>query len=84
MIKQSDIQGRLRLFRFGIVAVVVTAFVASMATPIILTYEFPEEHAISLVEALLPATVIALLAGLIGFMMYFAYSQTLRSIYDDD
>lgn len=83
MLKQSDVQDRLRLLRFGIVTVVVTIFFASMVIPIILTAHVPDEHTITIVEALLPATVIALLAGLIGFMMYFAYSQTLLSMHDE-
>ena len=42
MIKQSDVQGRLNLFRYGVVVVTVTAFVASLAAPIVLTSEMGE------------------------------------------
>jgi hypothetical protein len=33
MLSQSDIQGRLRLFRYGLVVVVIVAFVISLTAP---------------------------------------------------
>lgn len=82
MYQNSTIEKRLRLFRFGIITIVVTAFFGSLSILLVLTSKLPTEYQINLFEALLPATIIALLASLIGFMAYFAYSQTLQAIDD--
>ena len=78
MLKQSDIQGRLRLFRYGIVVVTITAFLASFLSPVMITAPFGEPNAISYGEAVMPALIVTVIAAVIGVVAYFAYSTVLK------
>jgi nitrate reductase gamma subunit len=77
MLKQSDIQGRLRLFRYGIIVVVVTAFLASFLSPVIITAPLGAS-AIGYMDALVPALMVTAIAAVIGVVAYFAYSAVLK------
>lgn len=77
MIEQSDVQGRLNLFRYGIVVVTVTAFVVSLVAPMILTANLP--GSIGIGEMLMPSLIITVITAVIGAVAYFAYAQFLKS-----
>ena len=77
MLKQSDVQGRLRLFRYGIVVVTVVAFVASLLSPVVLTAPLGDAG-LSVMEALVPALIITVITAVIGVVAYFAYAQILK------
>ena len=77
MDKPSNIEKRLRFLRLAIVVIVILSFVISLIIPSVTTGYLPDEQQLGFIDTILRATVIALLTGLIGFMVYFAYSQTL-------
>lgn len=77
MIEQSDVQGRLNLFRYGIVVVTVTAFVVSLVAPMILTADLPASIGIG--DMLMPSLIITVITAVTGAVAYFAYARFLRS-----
>jgi hypothetical protein len=77
MLKQSDVQGRLRLFRYGIVVVTVVAFLASYLSPVVLTAPLGDAG-LDYVEALTPALIVTVITAVIGAVAYFAYAQVLK------
>ena len=81
MIKQSDVQGRLNLFRYGVVVVTVTAFVVSFAAPMVLTASFAdvgEGFNLGFGDLLMPVLIITVITAVIGIAAYFAYAQLLK------
>jgi len=83
MIKQSDIQGRLNLFRYGVIVVTVIAFVVSLAAPMVLTSGLVDSErgidaSLSFGDLLMPAIIITVITAVIGVAAYVAYSQLLR------
>lgn len=77
MIKQSDIEGRLNLFRYGVVVVTVTAFIISFVAPMVITAELGD-ISLGFGELIVPALIITVIAGVIGIVSYFAYAMILR------
>lgn len=77
MIKQSNVQGRLNLFRYGVVVVIVTAFVASLAAPIVLTADLGE-FSLGFGDVLMPSLIITGITAVIGIVSYMAYAQLLK------
>lgn len=77
MIKQSDVQGRLNLFRYGIVVVTVTAFIVSLASPIVLTANM--SPSLGFGDVLMPSIMITVITAIIGAIAYFAYAQFLKN-----
>lgn len=78
MIKQSDIEGRLNLFRYGIVVVTVTALVVSFAAPMVLTAGWGEGLSLGIGQLLMPSLIITGITAVIGVAAYFGYAQFLR------
>ncbi len=83
MIKQSDIEGRLNLFRYGVIVVIVIAFVVSLAAPMVLTSglvnsELGIDASLGIGDLLMPAIIITVITALIGIVAYFAYAQVLQ------
>jgi hypothetical protein len=76
MLKQTDLQGRLRLFRYGIIVVTITAFVASLLSPVMLTANLPVS--VGVMDALMPAIIVTVITAVIGVAAYFAYAQVLK------
>ncbi|GAB5492541.1 MAG: hypothetical protein Phog2KO_27560 [Phototrophicaceae bacterium] len=77
MIKQSDVQGRLNLFRYGIVVVTITAFLISLFAPMVLTADLPVSLGIG--DLLMPSLVITVGTAIVGAIAYFAYAKFLNS-----
>jgi len=77
MIKQSDIEGRLNLFRYGVIVVTITAFVVSIAAPMALTSDFGEAG-LGIGELMMPSIIITAITAVIGVVAYFAYAQLLK------
>lgn len=82
MIKQSDLQGRLNLFRYGILVVTITAFVVSLVSPIVLTANLTPSLGFG--DVLMPSIIITVITGVIGVVAYLAYAQFLKSTLGSD
>ncbi|RMG79797.1 MAG: hypothetical protein D6712_19145 [Chloroflexi bacterium] len=78
MIKQSDIEGRLRLFRYGIVVVVVVTFLVSFITPIVALNAALGSAAPPATQHLGTAIIFTVVAAIVGAAAYFAYSAILQ------
>lgn len=83
MLSQSDLEGRLRLFRYGVIVVVVVAFVVTLIAP----YSFVSSYlqpAIasglarpSITDFLSQSIIAAIIAAVIGIVAYIAYAYAL-------
>ncbi len=83
MINQSDVQGRLRLFRYGVIAVVIFTF----AVTLFALYSFTSTYLRPVSEAginvpidigtflgqAITATIIALVIGIIAYVAYYYF-----------
>jgi putative copper export protein len=76
MISQSDIAARLRLFRYGLVVIVVVTFMVSLLAPMAALQNVPNAPPITahLGTALLLTVVVAVLM----VIAYFAYQYVLN------
>lgn len=88
-IKQSDIQGRLRLFRYGLVVLVVVTFVVTLLAPyaFITNVELSDSGerlselegytGIDITAFLTPAILATVVVAVLGVALYFGYSTFL-------
>jgi hypothetical protein len=72
MLQQSDIQGRLRLFRYGLVVIVIVSFVVVAFSASILT------GFLDTGQVLLLSLVTALVTGAVMAVVYFIYKMILE------
>jgi hypothetical protein len=77
MLKQSDVEGRLRLFRYGIIVVTVVAFVASFLSPVVIAAQLGDMSA-GINNAIMPALIVTVITAVIGAAAYFGYAQILK------
>ena len=75
MIQQSDIQGRLNLFRYGLVVMVVVTFLVALLVPFARTRNLPGASITDWLDIALIATVIV---AILGVIIYFAYAKILQ------
>lgn len=73
MIKQSDIEARLRLLRYGLLVVVVVAFVVSISYPVVALHDKGQVGDFFGRSILYSAVV-----GVICVAIYFVYSYILQ------
>jgi ABC-type Fe3+ transport system permease subunit len=73
MIKQSDIEARLRLLRYGLLVVVIVAFVVSISYPVVALHD-KGQIGDFIGRSLLYSVVVAVVCVAI----YFAYSYILQ------
>ena len=89
MIKQSDVQGRLRLLRYGLIVVVVVTFLVAWLAPYaFVTSVKPEGQdrtfadasgaKVGIDEFLVEALIATLVVAVIAVVIYFAYSYVLK------
>lgn len=68
MLKSSDVQGRLRLLRYGLMVVVVMTFVVTLTYPVVVGQGF-----IGVTQFLLTAILYTAAVAVICIGVYFAY-----------
>ena len=81
MLKQSDIQGRLRLFRYGLVVITVVTFILGILYPWVAFNGVgglaPSE--VPPITAYLPnALLMTVVVAVIMVALYFAYAEVLK------
>ena len=77
MIQQSDIDGRLRLLRYGLVVLVITTFLVALLVPFAFVrnlgdFSFPISDFLG--SAAIAAVVVGVLAGIV----YVGYSSAIK------
>lgn len=89
MIQSSDIEGRLRLFRYGLIVVVVVTFLVSLLAPYVITSAYANElnkvatavnaDAISITIGtfLGQAIITTIIVAVIMVVVYMVYRQAL-------
>jgi hypothetical protein len=83
MLQQSDVEGRLRLFRYGVIVIVVVTFVVTLIAPysFITSYLRPAIDSgltsPSMMDFVGQALIGTLVAAVIGALAYLAYHYTL-------
>jgi len=80
MIQMSDVEGRLRLFRYGLIVVTVVAFLVSLLAPWAsfrnLGIEGLETPPIT--QFLGTAVIITVVVAVISVILYFVYAEILK------
>jgi hypothetical protein len=79
MINQSDIQGRLRLFRYGLIVVVVVTFLVSLLTPAV-SLNFVQAAGLpapAITDFLGTAILFTVVVGIVAVIAYAAYHYVL-------
>ncbi|MBZ0301766.1 MAG: hypothetical protein K8J31_18610 [Anaerolineae bacterium] len=74
MINQSDIEGRLRLFRYGLVVLVVVTFLVSLLAP----YTATRELGTAITDFLGSAVLYSIIVAALSVAIYFGYSTLLK------
>jgi hypothetical protein len=74
MLKSSDVAGRLRLFRYGLIVVVVVTFLVSLTAP----YAALSGAGVSITEFLDEAVIYTVVVAIIAVILYFVYASILR------
>jgi hypothetical protein len=71
MLDRSDIQGRLRLFRYGLIVVVVVTFLVSLFAPVAALRDVPTASPVS--DFLGTAIMFTVIVAIIAIVTYCAY-----------
>ena len=74
MISQSDVEGRLRILRYGLLVLVIVTFLVSLLAPFVYT----REMGTSITEFLGNAVLFTVVVGIIAVAIYFGYSMLLK------
>lgn len=76
MIQQSDIEGRLNLLRYGLVVLVVVAFLVALLAPFAALRNI-EGVSISITDFLDEAIIAAIIVAILSAIVYYAYGRFL-------
>ena len=74
MISQNDIDGRLRLLRYGFIVVVIITFLVSLLAP----YVYTREMGTSISDFLGNSVIFTIVVGVIAAAVYVGYSNLLK------
>lgn len=74
MISQTDIEGRLRLLRYGLIVVVLVTLLVSLLAPYIAT----REMGTSITDFLGNSIIFTIVVGVIAAAVYIGYSNLLK------
>ena len=74
MIQQSDIEGRLRLLRYGLIVLVVTTFLVALFVP----FAYVRQIGGGITDFLGTAVIATIVVAVLGAVIYFGYSTILR------
>jgi hypothetical protein len=77
MIQQSDIAGRLRLLRYGLIVLAVTTFLVALLVPFAYVRQLGD-FAPAITEFLGTAVIATVIVGVLGAAVYFGYSMLLK------
>ncbi len=90
MISQSDIQARLRLFRYGLVVIVIVTFIVSLLAPYAVVQPYATEFnalaeatgaatmTVNITDWLGWALMITVVVAVIAVVLYIVYAQLLN------
>ncbi len=90
MISQGDIEGRLRLLRYGLIVVVVVAFLVALLAPFAIASPWAtefnelaraagvEERTVAITDYLGSALLATVITAVVCAVIYFAYSTILK------
>jgi hypothetical protein len=80
MINQADVQGRLRLLRYGLVVVVVVTFLVSLLAPYaaVRPYADAAGQTVQITDFLGTALIYTVIVGVLAVVVYFAYQNVLQ------
>jgi uncharacterized membrane protein len=80
MIQQSDVQGRLRLFRYGLIVITVITFILSWLAPwaSFRNLGLPADSMPGITEFLGFALITTVIVAVVMVIAYFAYAQALQ------
>lgn len=74
MINQSDIEGRLRLLRYGLIVVVLVTLMVSLLAPYVATRELGT----AITDFLMNSIIFTVVVGVISVAIYIGYSNLLK------
>lgn len=83
-VSQSDVQGRLRLLRYGLIAVVILVFFVTWLFPYATFGTFLDTSGIEavynpdLMQFLTPALIATVIALVLALIVYFVYREILK------
>ena len=82
MIQQSDIQGRLNLFRYGLVVIVVVTFIVALLAPFASLRNIEGVTPPPITDFLDEAIIASIVVAVLAVVIYFAYSWFLKRSVD--
>lgn len=77
MISQSDIEGRLRLLRYGMIVLVVVTFLVTLLAPYAFVRQLGD-FAYPISDFLGQAVLFTIVVGVIAAAVYFGYASVLK------
>jgi hypothetical protein len=76
--KPLDIEGRLRLFRYGLIVIVIVAFLVSLLAPYVsLSFVSAIGVSYSLMDGLTTAIIFTVVVAVLAVIAYFGYRAVL-------
>jgi hypothetical protein len=80
MIAQSDIQGRLRLLRYGLIVVVVVTLLVSLLAPFVAVRPYADAagQSVQITDFLGTALIYTVVVGVLAVIVYFVYQNILQ------
>lgn len=80
MINQTDIQGRLRLFRYGLVVVVVVTFLVALLAPYAAVRPVKDAlgESVQITDFLGTALIYSIVVAVLAVIVYFVYQNVLQ------
>lgn len=80
MISSTDLQGRLRLLRYGLIVLVVVTFLVSLLAPFVAVRPYVEAAggAAAITDFLGTALLYTVVVGVLAIVVYFAYQNILQ------
>jgi hypothetical protein len=75
-----DIQGRLRLLRYGLVVLVVVTFLVSLLAPFVAVRPYADAagQSVAITDFLGTALLYTVIVGVLAVAIYFAYQNVLQ------
>ena len=80
MISQSDIQGRLRLLRYGLIVLVVVTFLVSLLAPYVAVRPYADAagQSVQMTDFLGTAVLYTIVVAVLAVIVYFVYQNFLQ------
>ena len=80
MINSTDIQGRMRLLRYGLVVLVVVTFLVSLLAPFVAVRPYADAagQSVAITDFLGTALLYTVIVGVLAVAIYFGYQNVLQ------